>query len=96
MSYNFRRGVQFIGDISGSDESDRNTGIDFEVDYIAFGTDETGSFLSNSITVTDTGTTLVDGDRIQFKIEGYSLFPHSSVARAVISRDSLQRGQGDY
>ena len=35
MAYNFTRGVQFIGDISGSDDSDRNTGIDFEEDYIA-------------------------------------------------------------
>ena len=39
MAYNFRRGVQFIGDISGSDDSDRNTGIDFEDDYIALVTD---------------------------------------------------------
>ena len=35
MSYNFRRGVQYIGDISGSDDRDRNTGIDFEEDYVA-------------------------------------------------------------
>ena len=35
MAYNFRRGVQFVGDISGSDDSDRNTGIDFEEDTIS-------------------------------------------------------------
>lgn len=37
----------------------------FEVDYIPFGSDETGSFLSNSVTMTDTGTSLVDGDTIK-------------------------------
>lgn len=36
----------------------------FEVDYILFGSDETGSFLSNSVTLTDTATTLVDDDRL--------------------------------
>jgi len=36
----------------------------FEVDYIAFGTNETGSFLSNSVTLTDTTTTLVDDDTL--------------------------------
>lgn len=36
----------------------------FEVATIAFGADEVGSFLSNSVTVTDTGTTLVDGDQV--------------------------------
>jgi len=35
----------------------------FEVDYTPFGTTESGgSFLSDSVTLTDTGTTLVDGD----------------------------------
>lgn len=34
MSYNFSRGVQFIGDISGSEDPDRNTGIDFEDNII--------------------------------------------------------------
>ena len=34
MSYNFSRGAQVIGDISGSDDSHRNTGIDFEDDEI--------------------------------------------------------------
>ena len=45
MAYNFRRGVQFIGDISGSDDSDRNTGIDFEDDYIALVTGGSTSFV---------------------------------------------------
>jgi len=36
MAYNFSRGTQVIGDISGSDDSDRNTGIDFEENMIKF------------------------------------------------------------
>ncbi len=36
----------------------------FEIYYIAFGSNETGSFLSNSVTLTDTGTSLSDGDCI--------------------------------
>jgi len=36
----------------------------FEIESIPFGAAETGSFLSNSVTLTDTGTTLVDGDSI--------------------------------
>lgn len=36
----------------------------FEVKRIAFGSDETGSFLSNSITLTDNGTSLSDGDSV--------------------------------
>jgi len=36
----------------------------FEIEDIAFGSDETGSFLSNSVTVTDTSTTLSDGDTL--------------------------------
>ncbi len=36
----------------------------FEVATIAFGSNETGSFLSNSVTITDTGTALVDGDQV--------------------------------
>ena len=30
MAYKFTRGVQVIGDLSGSDDSNRDTGIDFE------------------------------------------------------------------
>ncbi|MCP3686571.1 MAG: LamG domain-containing protein [bacterium] len=36
----------------------------FEVYSIDYGSDETGSFLSNSVTLTDTGTSLSDGDEI--------------------------------
>ncbi|MCP3683725.1 MAG: hypothetical protein GY861_13660, partial [bacterium] len=36
----------------------------FEVSSIDYGSDETGSFLSNSVTLTDTGTSLSDGDTI--------------------------------
>ncbi len=42
----------------------------FEVSSIDFGSDETGSFLSNSITVTDTGTTLIDGDQVTISTSG--------------------------
>lgn len=41
----------------------------FEVSSIAFGSDETGSFLSNSITLTETSTTLIDGDTIVIKTD---------------------------
>ena len=34
MAFNFTRGVQIMGDISGSDDSHRNTGIDFEDDQV--------------------------------------------------------------
>lgn len=40
----------------------------FEVP-LAFSGDETGSFLSNSITLTDTGTTLVEGDTLTISSE---------------------------
>ena len=36
MSYKYSKGNQIIGDLSGSDDADRNTGIDFEEDYIGF------------------------------------------------------------
>jgi len=36
----------------------------FEVSSVPFGTTETGSFLSNSVTMTDTGTALVNGDTL--------------------------------
>jgi len=38
MAYNFSRGRQIVGDLSGSDDSGRDTGIDFEDDYIGFQT----------------------------------------------------------
>ena len=34
MAFNFSRGAQIMGDISGSDDSHRNTGIDFEDDQV--------------------------------------------------------------
>ena len=36
MSYKYSKGHQIIGDLSGSDDANRNTGIDFEEDYIGF------------------------------------------------------------
>ena len=38
MAYNFSKGRQIVGDLSGSDDSGRDTGIDFEDDYIGFHT----------------------------------------------------------
>jgi len=43
MAYKFSKGSQIIGDLSGSDDSNRDTGIDFEEDYIGF---ETGGSVS--------------------------------------------------
>lgn len=42
----------------------------FEVSSIPFGTNETGSFLSNSVTITDTATSLVDGDTLTISTDG--------------------------
>ena len=36
MAYKYSKGPQVIGDLSGSDDVDRNTGIDWEEDYIGF------------------------------------------------------------
>ena len=33
MSYKFSKGYQIIGDLSGSDDAQRDTGIDFEDNY---------------------------------------------------------------
>ena len=38
MSYKYSKGHQIIGDLSGSDDANRDTGIDFEEDYIGFET----------------------------------------------------------
>ena len=49
MSYNFSRGAQIMGDISGSDDSQRDTGIDFEDNYIGLVTSgSTSMVLSGS------------------------------------------------
>ena len=36
MSYKYSKGNQIIGDLSGSDDANRDTGIDFEENYIGF------------------------------------------------------------
>ena len=36
MSYKYSKGSQIIGDLSGSDDANRDTGIDFEENYIGF------------------------------------------------------------
>ena len=38
MAYKFSRGTQIIGDLSGSDDAQRDTGIDFEDNYIGLQT----------------------------------------------------------
>ena len=40
MSYKYSKGNQIIGDLSGSDDANRNTGIDFEEDYISLRTND--------------------------------------------------------
>ncbi|MCP3941099.1 MAG: LamG domain-containing protein, partial [Desulfobacteraceae bacterium] len=42
----------------------------FEIDAISYNGADTGSFLSNSITLTDTGTSLVDGNTILIDTDG--------------------------
>ena len=44
MAYKFSRGVQIIGDLSGSDDANRDTGIDFEEDEIKLVTGGTEIF----------------------------------------------------
>ena len=49
MAYKYSTGYQVMGDISGSDDANRNTGIDFEEDYIGFVTSgSTSMVLSGS------------------------------------------------
>jgi hypothetical protein len=44
MAYKHSKGHQVIGDLSGSDDSNRNTGINFEEDYIGLKTNSTTRF----------------------------------------------------
>ena len=44
MSYKYSSGYQIIGDLSGSDDANRNTGIDFEEDAIYLRQMETKGF----------------------------------------------------
>ena len=44
MSYKYSSGYQVMGDISGSDDANRNTGIDFEEDAIHLVTNGTDRF----------------------------------------------------
>jgi|9_EtaG_2_1085328.scaffolds.fasta_scaffold00665_7 hypothetical protein len=59
MAYNFSRGRQIVGDLSGSDDSGRDTGIDFENDYIGLQTGGTTSFVLSGSKV-GIGTTSPD------------------------------------
>jgi len=55
MAFNFSKGFQIIGDLSGSDDAQRDTGIDFEDNYIALQT--SGSV---RLEVTDDGVYIPD------------------------------------
>ena len=55
MAFNFTRGNQIIGDLSGSDDAQRDTGIDFENNYIGFQT--SGSV---RLQITDDGVYIPD------------------------------------
>jgi len=61
MSYKYTRGNQIIGDISGSDDSNRNTGIDFEEDYISLRTNDNDVLIVSGSRV-GIGTTTPDYD----------------------------------
>jgi len=51
MGYKFSKGNQIIGDLSGSDDSNRNTGIDFEEDYISLRTNDNDVLVVSGSTV---------------------------------------------
>ena len=59
MAYNFSKGRQIVGDLSGSDDSGRDTGIDFEDDYIGLQTGGTTSMVLSGSRV-GIGTTTPD------------------------------------
>jgi len=67
MSYKYSKGNQVIGDLSGSDDPERNTGIDFEDDFIGF---ETSGSLTMVVSGSNVGVGItapnsklhVDGD----------------------------------
>jgi hypothetical protein len=50
----------------------------FEVDIIDFGTNETGSFLSNSVTLTETSTTAANGDTVLIDTDGSTAYDGGS------------------
>lgn len=50
----------------------------FEVDSINFGSTETGSFLSHSVTLTETSTTAADGDSILLDTDGSTAYDTGS------------------
>ena len=60
MAYNFSRGIQIIGDLSGSDDQDRNTGIDFEENLIKFVADDTAVLIVTGSGMVGIGTATPD------------------------------------
>jgi hypothetical protein len=46
----------------------------FEIDILDFGSDETGSFLSNSVTLTESATDATDGDTISIDTDGSTAY----------------------
>jgi len=59
MSYKFSKGYQIIGDLSGSDDAQRDTGIDFEDNYIGLQTSGSTVFVVSGSKV-GIGTTTPD------------------------------------
>jgi len=75
MSYKYSSGNQIIGDLSGSDDSNRNTGIDFEEDYISLRANNNDVLVVSGskvgIGTTSPGTNLVvAGDDARIRIDG--------------------------
>ena len=65
MSYKYSSGYQVIGDLSGSDDSNRNTGIDFEEDQIDFQTSGSVRLRIENDTITTTVPVHISGSEIQ-------------------------------
>ena len=75
MSYKYSKGYQIIGDLSGSDDANRNTGIDFEEDYIGLVAGGSSVMVVSGskvgIGTTTPGTNLhVKGDDARIRIDG--------------------------
>ena len=70
MSYKFSRGYQIIGDLSGSDDANRDTGIDFEedqIDFVAGGSSRfqiSNQHISSSLDISGSAFYFADGIKI--------------------------------
>ena len=75
MSYKYSKGSQVIGDLKAADDTERNTQIDFEEDYIGFETSGSAVMVVSGskvgIGTTTPGTNLhVKGDDARIRIDG--------------------------